>query len=96
MKNENFREIAEKLWKDQSDKNWNEFAKSLKKGNAKYYKVFFEKNKLKKVEDLKTSFAEIYDAKYRPLTRVPVFKGKGKNMEGATIYLKGLQVNNRV
>ena len=97
MSNENIRKASESLWKDQSEKNWNAFSGAIKKGNARYYKVFFEKEaKLKKTEDLRKSFAEIYDSKYRPITRVPIFKGRGKNIEGATIYLKGLQVNHRV
>ncbi|MDE1846935.1 MAG: hypothetical protein KGH52_02645 [Candidatus Micrarchaeota archaeon] len=97
MANENIRKASEALWKDQSDKNWGAFSGTIKKSNARYYRVFFEKEaKLKKTEDLRKSFAEIYDAKYRPIARVPIFKGKGKNIEGATIYLKGLQVNNRV
>ncbi|MDE1850794.1 MAG: hypothetical protein KGH54_03310 [Candidatus Micrarchaeota archaeon] len=94
--NDDFRNIAERLWKDQSEANWKALAASLKRGNVKYYKVFFEKkSKLNKIEDLRKSYAELYDPKYRSVAKVPIFKkGKG-GMEGATIYLKGLMVNNR-
>ncbi|MDE1846120.1 MAG: hypothetical protein KGH53_02475 [Candidatus Micrarchaeota archaeon] len=93
---QNFNEIAQRLWKDQSEDNWKELAASLKKDNVKYYKVFFEKkSKLNKIEDLRKSYAQLYDSKYRSVAKVPIFK-KGKNgMEGATIYLKGLMVNNK-
>ena len=90
-------EIAEKLWKDQSESNWKMLADSIKNGKIEYYRVFFEKkSKLNKIEDLRKSYAELYDGKYRSIVKVPVFKKDKKGIEGATIYLKGLRINNRV
>ncbi|MDE1825238.1 MAG: hypothetical protein KGH77_03320 [Candidatus Micrarchaeota archaeon] len=90
-------EIAEKLWKDQSEDNWKILADVVKGGNIKYYKVFFEKkSKLNKIEDLRKSYAELYDRKYRSIVKVPIFKKDKRGIEGATIYLKGLMINNRV
>ncbi|MDE1856336.1 MAG: hypothetical protein KGH49_03840 [Candidatus Micrarchaeota archaeon] len=96
MKKDNFNQIAENLWKDQSEKNWEALAGSLKKSNVRYYKVFFEKkSKLNKIEDLRKSYARLYDSKYKSVAKIPIFKKGKKGIEGATIYLKGLLINNR-
>ncbi len=88
--------IADLLWKDQSEKNWDALAANMKKGGAKYYRVFFEQGKLEKQDDLRKSYAELYDSKEKPIAKVPIFKTEGKKVEGATIYLKGLLNVNRV
>lgn len=86
---------AEKLWKEQSDSNWDSFASALKKSNVAYYKIVFaNEGKLNKMQDLTKSFAELYDAKYKRVAKVPIFKKEGKKVRGATIYLMGLQVYN--
>ncbi|MGI0141462.1 MAG: hypothetical protein ACREBF_02310 [Candidatus Micrarchaeales archaeon] len=93
---DNIKQIAQMLWKNQGEANWEALAKSLKKGNVKYYKVFFEKkSKLNKIEDLRKSYAELYDSKYKTVSKIPIFKKGKQGMEGATIYLKGLSVNNK-
>lgn len=95
-KKENFKTIAQQLWKDQSEKNWEALAGSLKKANVKYYRVMFEKkSQLNKIEDLRKSYAELYDSKYKSVGKIPIFKKTKSGMEGATIYLKGLMINNR-
>ncbi|MGC8567939.1 MAG: hypothetical protein ACP5RP_01025 [Candidatus Micrarchaeia archaeon] len=86
---------AEKLWKDSSMENWEEFKKLLKKSKAAYYKVVYTTKNLKKVEDLTKSFAEIYDSNEKLMTKVPIIIKNGKNVEGALIYLKGLKSLNR-
>jgi adenine specific DNA methylase Mod len=83
-------DIAEKLWKDPSERNWKELSQTLKKAGAKYYNVVFNKGKIAKKDDLREAYAEIFDAKEKQIAKVPVFKSKGKGIEGATIYLKGL------
>ena len=88
--------IAERLWDSSSEENWLEFAKALKNSKARYYKVVFgNKGKLTKVQELTKSYAQIYDAKHNPMAKIPIFKTKGKKIEGATIYMKGLEVSNR-
>lgn len=95
-KKENFKMITERLWKDQSEANWNALSAALKKSNVKYYRMMFEKKKgLNKIEDLRKSYAELYDSKYKSVAKIPVFKKTKSGMEGATIYLKGLMVNNK-
>lgn len=96
MKNDIVSE-AESLWKEPTDKNWKAFAAMLKGSRAKYYKIVFaNEGKLNKMQDLTKSFAELYDAEYRLVTKVPIFKKDGKKLRGATIYLTGLQVLNVV
>ena len=88
--------IADKLWDNSCEENWAEFAGALKGSGAKYYRVVFgNKGKLNKVQELTKSYAEIYDAKYKQIAKVPIFKTVGKKIEGATIYMKGLEVSNR-
>ena len=83
-------EMAEKLWKDPSEKNWKVLGQTLKKGGAKYYNVVFNKGKIAKKDDLREAYAEIFDVREKQIAKVPVFMSKGKGIEGATIYLKGL------
>lgn len=80
---------------DPSENNWKAFAAAFKKSGAKYYRVVFTAGKLKGIDGLRSSYVELYDSKYKSIGRVPVFTNVGKGIEGATIYLKGLQVNNR-
>lgn len=87
--------ISEKLWKEPSERNWKSFGAALKKSKAKYYKITFTRGKIKKPEDLEGSYAVLYNAKYEPVAKIPIFMTVGKKgIEGATIYLKGLLVAN--
>ena len=96
MKNDNIKVIADKLWKEQSEANWEKLSDSLKKNRIAYYKVFFEKKSgIRKIEDLRKSYAQLYDSKYKTVAKIPIFKKNKLGMEGATIYLKGLLINNR-
>lgn len=87
---DNTKIIADKLWKDPSSKNWDSFASALKKSDIKYYKVVYEKGKIANKEDLRDSYAELYDSKSRPAAKVPIYKKDGAKIRGATIYLTGL------
>ncbi len=89
MKNA-FDDTVKALWKNQSKANWEKLRRALKTGGVKYYAVAFEKGKLNKTQDLTKSYAELYDAKERPVGRVPIFIKEGKGVRGATIYLTGL------
>jgi len=89
MKNDEIIKIADALQKEPNETNWEKFAKALKKSGIKYYRIVYVS--LKNAEDLTKSYAELFDAKGKLVTKVPIFnRGKGKKVEGATIYLKGL------
>lgn len=91
------KKIADTLWKAPSKENWSTFVKALPKSGLKYYKVIFaNEGKLKKVQELTKSHAQLYDAKQKPVVRIPIFeKDRGKIM-GATYYMKGLLTINKV
>jgi len=86
--------VGKLLWENPSEKNWKTLASSLKKGGIVYYRVFFEKGKLNKTQDLRRSYAGLYDKKENLVAKIPIFKREGKRIEGATIYLKGLLILN--
>ncbi len=84
-------DLAGKLWKEPSKKNWETFAKALGKSPIEYYKIVFaNEGKLNKMQDLTKSYAELYDSKHKVVTKVPIFIKNGKKVDGATIYLMGL------
>ncbi len=88
---EKFLEIVSVLEKEPSNANWNKFAKALRKSGAKYYRIVYEHGSLKNSEDLRKSYAELYDSKKRLVAKVPIFMKGADGTEGATIYLKGLE-----
>ena len=89
MKNDEIIKIADMLQKEPNETNWEKFAKALKKSGIKYYRIVYVS--LKNAEDLTKSYAELFDAKGKLVTKVPIFKrDSGKKVEGATIHLKGL------
>ena len=84
------------LWKEQNEKNWKNLAGALKNSSVMYYKVVFaNEGKLNKMQDLTKSFANLYDAKYKLVAKVPIFMTTKNKVRGATIYLTGLQVLNK-
>ncbi|MDE1860335.1 MAG: hypothetical protein KGH72_01310 [Candidatus Micrarchaeota archaeon] len=87
---ENAKTLAEALWKNPTTKGWEAFSGSLAKGGIKYYKIFYEKGKLANKEDLRYSYAELYDSKEKAVCKVPIFRKDGAKIKGATIYLSGL------
>ncbi len=82
--------LGESLWKDQDESNWEKFGAALKKSKAKYYRVNFEKGRVQRVDDLRKSYAEIFDSRANAIAKIPVFRKKGKGIRGSLIYLKGL------
>ena len=87
-------DIANKLRKDPSEKNWKSLAAVLKRGDVAYYRTFFGKGKLSSTQDLRKSHVKLYDKKKKEVAEIPIFVGKGRGIEGATIYLKGLSILN--
>ncbi|MEM3212309.1 MAG: hypothetical protein QW091_02350 [Candidatus Micrarchaeaceae archaeon] len=83
-------EAAAALNNNPSEANWKAFSSALKKSKARFYKITYERGAFKEAEDLKKSYAEIYDSKKKRIAKVPIFKKTKKAIEGATIYLKGL------
>ncbi len=94
--NSKIQRAADLLWKEQNEDNWKNLADSLEKGRARYYRVVFaNEGKLNKMQDLTKSFANLYDAKYNLIAKVPIFMRDKARVRGATIYLSGLQVLNK-
>ena len=81
--------MAEKLWNEPNEDNWDKMNRMLEKSGAKYYKIFYQT--LNRKEDLTRSFARIYDSRMRPIAKLPIIKKKGRHVEGATIYMKNLK-----
>ena len=92
---DDLKNISEELWKNQSKENWEKFRNILKKSNAVYYKIFFEAGKISTEQDLRKSYAELFDSKEKQLSKIPIFMNNGKTVSGATIYLVGLQILNK-
>lgn len=95
VKDSVLKEAADRLWSDQSEENWESFAIALKTSSATRYKTIYEPGKLKSMQDLKKSFAQIYDSKLKLITKVPIYKLVDGKMYGATIYLKELKIKNK-
>lgn len=97
MAKANIKEIAGTLWKAPTEQNWEKFSKALRGSGVVYYKTMFaNEGKLSKMQDLTKSSVQLYDSKFRPITKVPMFKKEGKSLRGATKYLEGLKVSNLV
>ncbi len=91
------KEIADTLWKKPSKENWAIFVKALPKSGLKYYKVVFSNaGKLKKAQELTKSYAQLYDAHEKLITKIPIFEKDGNRITGATYYMRGLLAINKV
>ena len=87
-------DVIAQLKEDPSEENWRKArAKILKEG--KYYYAFYPDG-IKGSTSLKGAYAVIYDRNMKSLYNVPVIKKVGKKIEGATICLKGLQINRSI
>lgn len=94
--NSKIQKAADMLWKEQNENNWRNLANSLKRSGTRYYRIVFaNEGKLNKMQDLTKSFANLYDAKYKLIAKVPIFMKVKERVRGATIYLTGLQVLNK-
>lgn len=90
MAEKNIKAAIESLLAKPNQRNWEKFASELKKSKVVYYKVFFTKGKLAKSSDLKNSYVGLFGSDSKLLYKVPLYRNDGKNLRGATIYLKGL------
>ena len=85
--------IAE-LEANPSEENWKRAGwKILKEG--RYYYTFYPDG-VQGSMSLKGAYAVIYDKGYKSLYKIPLFKKAGKGIEGATWYLKGLEINRSI
>lgn len=92
-----FEKAAEALNKNPTEANWKAFARELKGSGLKYYKTVYANDKIKRLKDLKDSYAILYDGKYRVVTKVPVYrKLQSGEIGGALEYLAGLLNANKV
>lgn len=96
MANSEMEKIVEALWKAPTKENWGKFVKALPKSKLKYYKVVFKKGKIKHVEDLVHDYAELYDAKQKLVTKIPIYQKNAGKIDGATYFMKGLLTINKV
>ncbi|MDE1873983.1 MAG: hypothetical protein KGI04_02585 [Candidatus Micrarchaeota archaeon] len=96
MAKADMKKIVDALWKSPSRQNWTLFVKALPKSGLRYYKVVFQKGKIKRVTDLVEDYAQLYDAKQKPILRIPIYEKDGKKITGATYYMKGLLTINKV
>lgn len=86
--------IVEGLWKNPRAEQWDRFAQLLSESGARYYRIFFPAG-LENSSALRDSYAMVYDGGYRPMFKIPIMKRSGKTVEGATIYLKALDLNRK-
>ena len=89
------KEIVENLNENPTEANWEALSKVMKKGGAKYYRIFYPSGSGGKSGRAQT-YAVLYDAKYRSMFRVPIYDRSGKKLGGATEYLKELALNTKV
>jgi hypothetical protein len=87
---EKFEGIVRELSVSPSRHNWERFRMELRSSRARYYRIIFGEGKIARQQDLKSSYAELYDEKESPLGKVPIFIEEGEGISGATEYLKGL------
>lgn len=87
-------DVISALNSDPSEENWKSaIPKMLKEG--KYYYVFYPDG-VNEERSLLEAHAVIYGSDKKILYKVPIVKKSGKKIEGATIALKGLQINRSV
>ncbi len=87
-------DAVEMLNADPGEKNWKEFSAALKKSSAVYYRPVFGRGRLRNTQGLRNSHVELYDKNGKLLFKIPIFKKNGKELRGATMYLKGLLIKN--
>jgi hypothetical protein len=80
--------------KNPDEKHWESFKTKMKKDKAKYYYVVYP-GSLKGKLSLRDAYAVIYDAKFKQLYKIPIIKTTKEGIEGATIYMMGLEVNRK-
>ena len=85
------KEVMLELGKQPTEKNWKAFSLKLHRSSIRYYRIIFTgKGGSSEGEDLKKSYAELYDAGHMRAGTVPLFVKEGGKIRGSTAYLKGL------
>lgn len=87
-------DLIAQLVANPSEQNWKAAQKKILK-EGKYYYTFYPKS-VQASMSLKGAYVVIYDKKYKSLYKIPIFKKVGKEIEGATWYLKGLEINRSI
>jgi hypothetical protein len=87
-------DLISQLEASPTEANWKKAVPKLLK-EGKYYYVFYPKE-VKASMNLTEAYAVIYDKKYKSLYKIPIIKKVGKEIEGATWYLKGLEINRSI
>jgi hypothetical protein len=87
-------DIIAQLVANPSEENWKKArTKILKEG--RYYYTFYPKA-VQGSMSLKGAYVVIYDKGFKSLYKVPISKRVGNKIEGATWYLKGLEINRSI
>ncbi|MDE1833298.1 MAG: hypothetical protein KGH58_02665 [Candidatus Micrarchaeota archaeon] len=83
------------LGRNPTKENWARMGRKMKADKARMYYIFYPSG-LKSKMNLKDAYAVIYDARAKPLYKVPILM-KGKfGIEGATYLLKELEINRKM
>lgn len=87
-------DIIAKLNADPTKANWEAARKKLL-DEGRYYYVFFP-NGMKGKSSLFDANVVIYNKAGKQLYKVPVYQKEGRGVRGATIHLKGLEINRSI
>jgi hypothetical protein len=86
--------IITELNNNPTEANWGKAAAKIAK-EGKYYFIFYPTG-LKEKMSLLDANAVIYGKNFKQLYKVPILKKTSNGIEGATIYLKGLEINRKM
>ncbi|MDE1865030.1 MAG: hypothetical protein KGH94_00100 [Candidatus Micrarchaeota archaeon] len=87
-------DIIEQLEANPSEENWKKAREKILK-EGKYYYTFYPDG-VQGSMSLKGAYVIIYDKNHKNLYKIPISKKAGKKIEGATWYLKGLEINRSI
>ena len=87
--------IVEALSKNPTKENWSKMERKLKKDKARMYYISYPSG-LRSKMNLKEAYAIIYDAKAKPLYKLPILMKGKTGIEGATYLLKELEINRKM
>jgi hypothetical protein len=87
-------DIIAQLEANPSEENWKKARERIIK-EGKYYYTFYPSG-VQGSMSLKGAYVVIYDKGYKNLYKIPISKKVGKGIEGATWYLKGLEINRSI
>jgi hypothetical protein len=88
-------DFMEEFKKNPDEAHWKQFVDMMKRDNASYYKTVFAGKNIGSADDLKDAYVIIYDKNYDRLYTVPIVVLRDGKYEGATIYLRDLEINRK-